>query len=350
MKILLINLKHLGDTLLCTPTIAALRQRYPAARIDVVVRSGCGALLQGNPDLTHLVEIAHMEQARRTWRGSLAEWRRLLGVVLGQRYDFAFDLSNSDRSKVIMLLACARVRAMNIWSQPPHWKHRLCNRFSTFPWGRAHHVLRDYHTVMDVVAPGEMVAGPGPMVVQVAEDRRAVQARIPDFAWSRPYVVVHPTSRWRFKQWLPERWGEMIDWVQEELGWGVILSSGPAPKEQADIKTILASCRTQPTVLSGFLTLPELAQVLAGCRLFLGVDTMAMHLAAAVQVPVVALFGPSAEWVWGPWHCRHELVVGACSCKQNGYYVCDKSRPYPCMASVTTNQVQEKVRTLLQCT
>ena len=64
-----------------------------------------------------------------------------------------------------------------------------------------------------------------------------------------------------------------------------------------------------------------------------------MHVAAAVQAPVVALFGPSSEWSWRPWQTRHELVLGPCSCKVAREFVCDKSRIYPCMQAIGVDAV-----------
>ncbi|MBF0261236.1 MAG: putative lipopolysaccharide heptosyltransferase III [Magnetococcales bacterium] len=347
MKILIVLLKHIGDTLLCTPTIAALRKRYPEARIDLVVRTGCASILKDNPDLTHVVEIASMDPRKRSWRSSIREWARLLKIVLCQRYDYAFDLSNSQRSKVVMALGCARVRAMNSWGVKPHWTHALCNRFSAYVWAEAHQVSRNYHTVMDIVASDEERPAPGPLVIGASKDLARIQEKIPGVDLSQPYLVIHPTSRWRFKQWSSQRWGEIIDWVQHTYGYQVILSSGPDPKEQADIQAILGCCTRKPGIVSGQLHLMELAGLFAGSRLFVGVDTMAMHMASAVQTPVVALFGPSHEKVWYPWQCRHELLVGNCSCKIQNSFTCDKSPIFPCMDEITSEAVMGAIQRIL---
>jgi heptosyltransferase-3 len=68
-----------------------------------------------------------------------------------------------------------------------------------------------------------------------------------------------------------------------------------------------------------------------------------MHLAAAMQTPIVALFGPSSEWSWRPWQCDHELVLGDCECKRTRKFVCNKTKPYPCMQGIAMEQVMEAV-------
>jgi heptosyltransferase III len=87
--------------------------------------------------------------------------------------------------------------------------------------------------------------------------------------------------------------------------------------------------------------------LLGRAKLFLGVDTVMMHLAAAMQTPSVALFGPSSEWSWHPWQCRHEMVLGACSCKATRRFVCDKNKPYPCMEKITVDAVMAAANKLL---
>ena len=114
------------------------------------------------------------------------------------------------------------------------------------------------------------------------------------------------------------------------------------------MRSILGACGEQGHVsLAGRCQLRELAWIIQRARLFCGVDTVAMHIAAAVQTPVVALFGPSSEWSWHPWKTHYELVIGPCSCKQTRRFICDKSRVYPCMEAIQIQPVLERIETLL---
>jgi heptosyltransferase III len=312
LKFLLVKLNHLGDTLLLTPTLRALRSRFPDARIDVVVREGCEAVLEGNSDISKTIVVP----------GAAA-----FAAVLGERYDYAFDLSNSDRAKLLIALSGARIRAINEWHAGLGWKKRLFNRFTAFEWAREHQVLRDYRAVADVVE----LPPPGPLVMNTG-----VEVAAP----AEPYAVIHPVSRWKFKQWLPERWAEVAD----ALPHPVVFTHGPG--EEAAVDEIVRRTGGKHSI-SGNMKLRQLARLIQGARLFLGVDTVAMHIAAAVQRPVVALFGPSSEWSWRPWQTRHELVLGDCSCKRTRQFVCDKSRPYPCMAGIGVDEVVAAARKAL---
>ncbi|MGQ0654644.1 MAG: glycosyltransferase family 9 protein [Betaproteobacteria bacterium] len=317
MKLLLAKLNHLGDTLLLTPTVRALRQKYPDARIDVVVRPGCEAVLEGNHDISNVVTSD-----------------AALGRVFGQRYDYAFDLSNSDRAKVLIALSAAKVRAINEWHAELGWKRAVFNRFTHFEWAREHQVLRDYRAVADVIDIPEV----GPLVLDTS-----VEVPAP----AGPYAVVHPVSRWAFKEWLPDRWALLADRLARQHGLQVVFSSGPAPRERAYVQSILNLSSQRHGTTGGELTLRQLGRLIRGARLFAGVDTVAMHIAAAVQAPVVALFGPSSEWSWRPWQTRHQLVLGPCSCKVTREFVCDKSAVYPCMAAITAESVSDAAARLL---
>ena len=312
MKLLLAKLNHLGDTLLLTPTLRALRRAHPDATIDVVVRRGCEAVLEGNPDVSRVITVP----------GFAA-----FAAVAGRGYDYAFDLSNSDRAKLLIALSGARVRAINDWHAELGWRRHFFNRFTHFAWGPEHQVLRDYRAVADVLPLG----APGPLVLDTD-----VPLDVP----SPPYVVIHPVSRWKFKQWLPQHWAAVADTFSE----AVLFSHGPG--EEAEIDEILRHARKKHRKIGG-LTLRQLGRLIGGARLFLGVDTVAMHVAAAVQTPTVALFGPSSEWSWRPWQAPHELVLGDCSCKRTRKFVCDKSRPYPCMQDIGADAVLGAAETLL---
>jgi len=344
MKILLVKLNHIGDTLLLTPTIRFIRERYPDAEIDVVTRRGCESVLEGNPGITNLIPVASPEKNRRSLLNSASEFLNAFRAVFCKRYDYAFDLSNSDRAKFWILMSCSRKRAINGWHARLGIKRFLFNRFTDFAWGGEHQVLKDFRAVADIIEPS---ASPGPLYINTDIDTAGLEEKIPFLPRLDNYALIHPVSRWAFKEWVPERWAEVSDWLTKTYGCAIVFSSGPDGNEQAYIRNILRYSGETHYYTEGLTTLREFAYVAKGARLFLGVDTVAMHIAAAVQTPTVALFGPSSEWSWRPWQCRHELVLGDCSCKTTRKFVCDKSRPYPCMEKIQTGEVMDAVRRLM---
>lgn len=344
VKILLVKLGHLGDTLLLTPTLRFLKHKFPDARLDVMVRSGCEVLLRGNPDVAKILPVGSPEKHNRSLAKELRESTRAFShIALSGRYDYAFDLSNSDRAKFWVALSRARVRGINQMPPVTGWRARLFTDFTHFNWGKEHQVLRDFRTVADIVEPA---AQPGPLRFHPQADEGELRSKLPWLNAAGEFAVIHATSRWAFKEWLPERWAATADALKQR-GLNVVFSCGPGERELAMVKSIRAQAKEAHFTTDGKLSLHELGWLLGRARLFLGVDTVAMHLAAAMQTPTVALFGPSSEWSWRPWQCPHELALGECACKQTREFVCDKSKPYPCMERLTVAEVLAKAEMLL---
>lgn len=345
MKFLLIKSGHIGDALIMTPALRFLRQRYPEALIDVAVRRGTEGVLEANPDLNHLYLLPRPEKAARRTGESLRDQARLLRGTVGRGYDYAFDFTGNDRARLCMRLARARRRcATNAYGELK--KESGYTWLSRFDWKWQHQVLRDFRLVTGALGIEE--AEPGPIVVHTADLPRAtLAAKFPFLEDPAPFAAIHPISRWAFKQWLPERWAQVADHIAEQHGLRVVFTCGPAAEEKAQIDAILAAARHRHHAVKGGARLREVAALYREARLFCGVDTVAMHLAAAAGAPTVALFGPSSEWSWHPWQTRHELALGNCPCKASRVFTCDKSRPYPCMTAITTEQVLEKAALLL---
>lgn len=122
------------------------------------------------------------------------------------------------------------------------------------------------------------------------------------------YVVIQPTSRWFFKCWDEGKMAQTITALQQD-GHTVVLTAGPDKKELAMIDRILAAApKTGVVSLAGQLTLRQLASLIDHARLFIGVDSVPMHMAAALQTPCIALFGPSKRVFWSPWQVNGEVI------------------------------------------
>lgn len=338
MRILLCKLNHLGDTLLLTSAIRHLREALPGARIEVMVREGCEYALTGNPDVDSVWIVPGPRGRKRSWG---ARWRQFWQLFRGlafSRPDWAFDLSHSDRAKIWILLSLARNRAINTAYIKPGIKLALFNRKTEFQWSQQHEVIRDYRTICAFFPGPEK---PPPLKFVPAETLPA-DFNLP----ARRYVVIHPTSRWKFKEWVPERWAEIADLLHKESNLDVVFSCGPDSNERERVKAIFDNCSVRHYSTEGKLSIPETARLIANADLFLGVDTFTMHLAAAVQTPVVVLFGPSSAKAWSPWSCLSRVVSGDCPCRRTGILKCDKARTYHCMESIRVEDVLSAVSEL----
>ena len=344
MNILVIKLNHLGDTLLLTPTIHFLRARFPDARIDVIVRKGCEVVLEGNPDINSVFVTASPEHKRRSGADSVSDFFTIFSNVFMKGYDFAFDLSESDRAKLWLLLSRAKHRCVNDAYGTLGGKKWLVNCVSDYKWASEHQVQKDFHTVLDCM---ELTGRAGQLRFYPQVDDSTIAKKLPFIIGGGDFVVLHPASRWAFKQWMPERWAEIADIIRRDHGLTVVLSCGPEQREIDLVSEIRHHAKEEYFSTDGSITLHELGWLLGRARLFLGVDTVVMHLAAAMQTPIVALFGPSSEWSWRPWQCDHELVLGDCECKRTRKFICDKTKTYPCMEKIQVKHVIDATRRLL---
>lgn len=300
MRLLFIKLKHIGDALLLTPTLTAARAAYPAAEIWVVVRRGTEGILAGCPQIDHVLTASAPEADRReplAWLDDL----RLLRRLRRQSFDFAFELTQGDRGRLLAGFSGARVRCASdgVYRVPVFWRPWF-HRLSTYDWSAVHQVEASFRLVDEWLPLG--VAQPPPLVFHPSRAEPCdLGLPLGDFA------VLHPGTRWQRKRWPAERWIEVGRALLATQG-QVVISVGPGEEEVRLGDQLAAALGPQAVCTQGKLSWAQLAGLLGSARLFVGVDTAAMHLAAACQCPTVALFGASVAQHWRPWAVPHRLV------------------------------------------
>jgi heptosyltransferase-3 len=126
------------------------------------------------------------------------------------------------------------------------------------------------------------------------------------------YLVVHPFARWRYKYWDTKRFAEVSDRLARIYGLQPVWTSSPDKKEIALLHEAAAGCSIKPLLIPGTLSLNQMACLLNGAALYVGLDTAITHIAASTGVPMVALYGPTELWRWHPWdneNSQHEPVA-----------------------------------------
>jgi len=168
---------------------------------------------------------------------------------------------------------------------------------------------------------------------------------------ARSFILVHPGSRWLFKCWPAEHTAALIDRIVD-AGFRVVVTGAPDAGERALVAAILAAigpaARERTHDLSEQLTLRELAAVTALARAFVGVDSAPMHIAAAMGIPTVALFGPSGELQWGPWGVPSRVISSdAHPCRPCGIDGCGGRKVSECLTTLPVSRAYEGLRSLL---
>lgn len=304
-RILVIKLRHHGDMLLITPLIHALKRQYPAAEVDVLLYEETREMLSANSDIHQIHGIDRKWKKQGAAYHLKQEWA-LLSTLRKRRYDLVLNLADQWRSAIITAFTGAKVRVGFDFAKRsgPLWRKSHTLFAPTAQHSRQHTVEQNLSILQPLGLDFHNV--PAQMGYTV-EDWHRCETLLPD-EFRGNYLVIQPTSRWFFKCWSEEKMSELINALSAQ-GHAIVLTSGPDNKELKMIETIMAGCPTARLhSLAGKLTLRQLAALIDHARLFIGVDSVPMHMAAAVNTPLVALFGPSKLTFWRPWQAQGDVI------------------------------------------
>jgi len=292
-RVLVICTRQIGDVLLTTPLIAAAKARWPDAEVDVLGFAGTLGMLQGNRDVHAFVEVPP---------GS--GWRQSIGLIRrhARRYDLAFIAQYSDRAHLYgAFLARHRSGLVLRDRRDSWWKRLLLDHAVTVDEDQTHAVLEKLRLIAPWAAPPSAVRvqPPAGSALPEALARRLAERR----------VALHVPTLVRYKLWPIRHQIELVRALVDE-GLQVLLSGGPSEADRARTAEVLrgvgASAADDRVIdIAGMLDLGQLATLLRGAGLYIGPDTSITHLAAAVETPVVAIFGAIDPRLWGPWPQGH---------------------------------------------
>jgi heptosyltransferase-3 len=324
-NILVIKLRYIGDVLLATPVLRALREAYPEARLTALVNEGTEDVLRWNADLNDLLLVR-----RAGVRAGLA----FLIQLRRQRYDCVIDLTDGDRSALIARWSGASIRIG--FNEEHRWRGLLYTTALTGQPGM-HRTERDLQTVRTL---GLQPKATPPVLRTTPQDDQEAETLLLQLGITaggpRMLVMMQPGARYWFKAWPPERFAALIDRLTERFGCQVLL--GGDVREVTLAEQIRALARSSPVVIAGRTTLLQYAAVLKRCALFVGNDNGPMHMAAAVGIPVVGLFGPSDPAEWGPRGTRSEVLYKGLDCRRCFHPTCDQGEA-SCMKQISVEEV-----------
>ncbi|MBL0058473.1 MAG: glycosyltransferase family 9 protein [Elusimicrobia bacterium] len=330
-RVLVIRLSSLGDVLLTTPVLAALKTAWPGARLTVLTKGAFAPVFQGNP---YAEDVAVFED-RGLW-GWAREIRR-------RKYDVLIDLHDTPRSRVWTFLSNAPCRV--------RYDKRAGAR-RTLVWFKresprlAGGIVDRYQEPL--VPLGVIPADGIPKLYIRAEEKLSAD-------WERrlgpgPFLALAPGALHATKRWFPDRFAEAADRLAGERGWPVVLLGAAADQDAAE--GVLRSLHGPAQSLVGQTSLREMMLVLNRSALLLTNDSGAMHVGAALGVPTVAVFGPTVKpfgfFPTAPWASVVETPGLACRpCSVHGSRRCPLGH-FLCMGDVTADRVVAAGQALLK--
>ncbi|MDP1664679.1 MAG: putative lipopolysaccharide heptosyltransferase III [Methylobacter sp.] len=352
-KILVIAMRYLGDVLLTTPLLHSLRQAYPDAQLDVLVFRNTASMLEGNPDISHIITTPNRPRRHDYWQ---------LLRQLFRRYDLAIATQAGDRPFLYTLLAAPlRVAVVPPKNTTGWWKRFFVQHWTEFDDDNTHTVLQHLKLLELINVPKCFSLVP-PQI----NDARQLAQQFPFLTDNTAYAVLHPHPQWTYKQWTVEGWIE-IGFYLKKLGLRLVLSGGPAREEVDYVANIQRQLPEDTINLAGQVSLAQLETIIARAKLYIGPDTGITHLAAATGIPVIALYGPTNPVKWAPWPAGYNqninpfhktgslqlnnisLIQGKGDCVPCHLEGCDKHRQSRslCLDTLSPERVKEAIRRAL---
>ena len=282
---LVVCTRRIGDVLLATPVIRSLKAAIPHLSIDMLVFEGTQEAVVANPDVHRIWTIAERPAIRPHLALLHSLWRR---------YDLAVSVLAGDRPTFHAWVAGRYCVGTLLPDNKSWWKRRLLNHWVPFDNLHTHTVAMN----LQLLAPLGITPRGTPVVSWTDEDARSVGALFPDIRSPQPYAVLHVSPKFAYKTWTVDGWVALGRWLSDR---GLIVAvTGVESAEQSYCDQIIQGLPKAVNLIDR-VTLPALGCLLSRAALYVGTDTAVSHMAAAVGVPSVVLFGPSNPVKWGPW-------------------------------------------------
>jgi len=345
-NVLLIQLGEIGDVVLATPTFRAVKETFPGVRLSVLVRKPCASLLEADPHLDEIIEVAKSSR-------KITEFGRenfdLVRKLRGGAYDLVIDLRTGDRGTILAFLSGAPVRIARCDPGQSFWRPWMLTRLlpdsphappPVHPG--ADHSLRLVRALgIDTKDSIPRLVVPGKALDRIQELLSSIGLHAED-----RWVTINPCSRRKYKEWVHERWAEVADGIWEQHRIPAIFVG--APEESGAAEGIVRRCPGRAFNLAGRTTLGELAALLARSTVHLGVDSAPPHIAAAVGAPTVTVFGPSNWKGWVVTDATHHVVTPDGDCIACGRMGCEDKGRSICLEDLKTGRVIQAAEEVLR--
>ena len=329
-KILVTRFSSLGDIVLTTPVYHNLKLSYPECKIYVAVKEKFSDILAGNPYIDNLIVLKNGE--------SLFS---LIKRIRRENFDVFIDLHNKIRSFILRLF-CGIPRIVvyrkNTIRKYIYIKNRIEGKFLT------KHTIDRYLDVLQEIGIRPTIKSPEIFI----DNHFNVFCEKHNIGQNDLLIGLNPGSVWPTKKWLPERFAEVADSLTDHYGAKIVMIG--SNNDRDDIHKVLAATKHPCIDLCGKTNLRELATLISRCALLITNDSGPMHIASALQVPIVAIFGSTTkELGFAPCGTNNSIVEVSLPCRpcsSFGKKKCPKNH-FKCMRDISSKTVILEAKFLL---
>ncbi len=336
-RVLVVRLRSIGDTVLATPSLYALRRFLPGARIDVLLEDWVAPVLEGFDCVDNVIRVE---------RGNTRARFNIARELRAERYDVAYNLHGGTTASLLTRASGARHRVGYAGYQYSRLHNHLSPPSSEL-WGR-----EKTHAVEQQLAllgwTGVPVSDRPPTRLAVTEEAsRKVFGRLRAAAFdeSKSFALIHPAAAFDTKQWAAANFARVVEWLAARNLKSIAIA---AHDEASTIEELQRNCSARVLSFTD-LSLPEVTALAARARIFVGNDSGVAHMAAAVCAPVVVIFGSSNVAHWRPWasapsaFVREEMHCAPCP-----GYTCEEFGVAECIRRVPVKRVISAIEQVLE--
>lgn len=336
-RILLIRLDHIGDVLMTTPAIHALRRHYPKSFLAILVSPSSYPIVENNPDIDKIYTFnVPWFDGGRSQRISLKAYFQLLRILRKERFDIAVDCRGDFRVLFLFSFLSGSRRRVGF----THLGGEFLLSDGVDYDEHKHFVELNFDLINSLDVP--VHSGIHYYIHSSDEDKSYIQTMLTEFGIIEDDMIIgiHPTTipHWKLKRWRQDRFAELADQLSVKYKAKIVFTGSEHDRES--IQRICSLMKETAYNAAGKTSLHQLAMLISFCQLFISNDSGPMHIAVAVKTPLVAIFGPTNPKKSGPYGNPelYRVVQHSVLCPYP-CFVTECSRNHECMEEITVKNV-----------
>ncbi|MBA3600869.1 MAG: glycosyltransferase family 9 protein [Acidobacteria bacterium] len=356
-RVLVVRLRSIGDTVLSTPSLIALRRFLPDAQIDILLEDWVAPVLDGFDAVDNVLTVSRNDKKSRLETA----WQ-----IRRNHYDIAFNLHGGTTATFFTFAGGAKYRVgLASYQYSFLYTHLAPSPLEFWQTEHAHSAeqqlaLLGFVGVPVCDRPKSRLVVTEQALKSLKEKFDAVKAQRREGAENflseinfdqskiqnpkSKIALIHPAAAFDTKQWATENFARVAEFLREKNLPAIAVAT---EKERGVLETLKRNSRVPITIFDN-LTLPEITALASRAKLFVGNDSGIAHIAAAVEAPSVVIFGSSNTNHWRPWtNARHEIIFAPLPCQPCAGYFCKEFGEPECIKRISVENVTDAIEKVL---
>ena len=341
LKILLIKLRYIGDTITLIPVVENLKSRFHDFVVHVMVRKGTEEILRYHPMIDRIWIYDNNRAKGKSKRDVISYHMKLYSSLRRQKFDVVIDFTLGDRATLIAFMTGAPLRVT--FKEASRLAHLLMNTKINADSQR--HIVEYQLESLKIFGINDPIPNYTIYIPEQVQYRIDSLLKRYELLDGKPLICIHPGARNRLRRWSPQRFAHIADRLIHIFNAHVTLIGGP--KESSLLEDVERFMRYSPSFKTTQFSLLEMAALFKRSDLLIGNDSAPVHIAAGVGCSTLTLYGPTFPHTWHPLSPKGEYVfkgLSCCGCRQLRCERPDDS----CMDQISVEDVWEKVVKILK--